>query len=187
MNKAIFWDLLGTLGGNSHSLINVDFKFFDQAIPALQKAAQNGYLNLIITNQSHIAHERITLEEYNYSIKKLLNELETQSIEITEVYTCPHARKDNCNCKKPQPLFAEEAIKKYNLDQRECYVVGDSGKNDMLLAKNADMKSVLVLTGEGIESLTKKRHLWNEMKPAHIAEDCLDAVDKIVSKQEGNL
>lgn len=65
---------------------------------------------------------------------------------------------------------------------RECYVVGDSGQNDMLLAKNADMKSVLVLTGEGIESLTKKRHLWNEMKPTHIAEDCLDAVDKIVSK-----
>ncbi|MFL2101492.1 HAD hydrolase-like protein [Desemzia sp. FAM 23991] len=60
-------------------------------------------------------------------------------------------------------------------------MVGDSGKNDMMLAKNADMKSVLVLTGVGIESLSKKRHLWSKAKPTHIAEDCLDAVDKIVS------
>ena len=89
MNKTIFWDLLGTLGGNSHSLINVDFQFFNQAIPALQKAAQNDYLNIIITNQSHISHGRITLEEYNYSLGKLLNELEDSSIKITEVYTCP--------------------------------------------------------------------------------------------------
>ena len=74
----------------------------------------------------------------------------------------------------------KEAIKKYDLDPRECYVIGDSGKNDMLLAKNADIKSVLVLTGEGIESLSKKRHLWSETSPTHIAEDCLDAVDEIV-------
>ncbi|MER2109657.1 HAD hydrolase-like protein [Desemzia incerta] len=56
---------------------------------------------------------------------------------MTEVYTCPHARKDNCNCKKPLPFLVEEAIKKYYLGSKKCYVVGDSGKNDMLLAKNS--------------------------------------------------
>ena len=111
MNKAIFWDLLGTLGGDSHSLLNIDFKFFDQAIPALQKAAQKDFLNIIITNQSHISHGRMTLEEYNGSLKKLVNELEDHSIKITEVYTCPHAKIDNCNCKKPQRLFVMKAIK----------------------------------------------------------------------------
>lgn len=54
MNKAIFWDLLGTLGGDSQTLINKNFKFFDHSVPALQKAAENGYLNIIITNQSII-------------------------------------------------------------------------------------------------------------------------------------
>lgn len=183
MNKAIIWDLLGTLGGDSQTLINSDFVFFDKAVPALQKATENGYLNIVITNQSHISHDRMTLEEYNYSLQKLLNELENQGVKIAEVYTCPHARKDNCNCKKPLPLLVEKAIKKYDLDPKKCYVVGDSGKNDMLLAKNSGMKSVLVLTGEGVDSLTNKRSLWNEMEPTHIADDCLDAIEKIIFKQ----
>lgn len=37
MNKAIFWDLLGTLGGDSRTLINQNFNFFKDTIPALKK------------------------------------------------------------------------------------------------------------------------------------------------------
>lgn len=183
MKQAIFWDLLGTLGGNSTTLINQDFEFFDYTITVLKKAADNNYLNFIITNQSHIAHNRLTMEQYTLSLKKILKVLKNNNIKITEVYTCPHARKDHCNCKKPKPFFTSEAIKKYDLDQKKCYVVGDSGKNDMLLAKNSGMKSVLVLTGEGVDSLTNKRSLWNEMEPTHIADDCLDAIEKIIFKQ----
>lgn len=180
MDRAIFWDLLGTLGGNSRTLINQDFEFYDEAIPAMREAAKNHYLNIIITNQSHISHGRITMEEYNDSLEKLLDELEENGVEVAEVYTCPHARKDKCRCKKPLPKFINEAIKKYDLNPSESYVVGDSGKNDMVLAKNAGVKSILVLTGEGIESLTKNRALWSETKPTHIAENSLDAVSKII-------
>ncbi len=38
MNKAIFWDLLGTLGGDSRTLINQNFNFFKDTIPALKKS-----------------------------------------------------------------------------------------------------------------------------------------------------
>ena len=89
VNKAIIWDLLGTLGGNSKSLINSDFNFFDHAIPALQKASKNNFLNIIITNQSHIAHGRITFDEYNESLRELLSELKENGIDIAQVYTCP--------------------------------------------------------------------------------------------------
>lgn len=179
MNKAIFWDLLGTLGGDSKTLIN-NFEFFDHAILALQKATENNFLNIIITNQSHIAHNRLTLEEYHHSLEKLVDNLEVKGAKITEVYTCPHARTDNCPCKKPKPLLVHKAIIKYDLDPTECFVIGDSGKNDMLLAKNSNMKSILVLTGEGIESLAASRRLWGETNPTHIAEDSLDAVNKII-------
>ena len=171
MNKAIFWDLLGTLGGDSRTLINQNFNFFKDTIPALKKAAQSHYLNIIITNQSHISHGRITMAEYTDALESLINELEKNDIQITDVYTCPHARKDNCDCKKPQPTFVNEALKKYDLNPSKCFVVGDSGKNDMMLAKNAGINSVLLLTGEGIDSLTKYRHLWSE--------NSLDAINKI--------
>lgn len=109
----------------------------------------------------------------------MLDELETKNTKIAEVYTCPHARKDNCDCKKPLLLLVNRALQKYALNRDECYVVGDSGKNDMLLARNARMKSILVLTGEGTESLTTTRDLWKEAKPTYVAENSLDAIDKI--------
>lgn len=50
----------------------------------------------------------------------------------------------------------------------------------MMLAKNADIKSVLLLTGEGITSLTENRNLRDEAKPTFIAEKSVDAVNKII-------
>jgi len=181
LSRAIFWDLLGTLGGNSHTLINQDFKFFEHALLALKKATENNYLNIIITNQSHIAHDRLSLDEYNQALKGLLTELENHNIMIAEVYTCPHAKKDNCPCKKPQTLLADKAIRKYYLNPAVCYVIGDSGKNDMMLAENLSMKSILVLTGEGQRSLKELRHLWIDTEPTYIAEDSLDAINKVLS------
>lgn len=171
---------MGTLGGNSKSLKNSDFNFFDHVIPALQKAGNNNFLNIIITNQSHIAHGRIPYDEYNESLGELLNELEENGIDIAQVYTCPHSRKDNCDCKKPKPLFINEAIDKFDLDPLQCFVVGDSGKNDMMLANNVHMNLVLVLTGEGMDSLSINRDLWSDVNLTHIAEDSLDAINRII-------
>lgn len=81
-----------------------------------------------------------------------------------------HARKDNCECKKPLTSFVDEAVGTYDLAPNKCFVIGDSGKNDMVLAKNTGMNSVLVLTGGGIDSLIKNRHLWREVEPTHIDE-----------------
>lgn len=50
----------------------------------------------------------------------------------------------------------------------------------MLLAKNAGIKSILALFGEGTEGLTTNRDLWKETKPPYIAEESLDAINKIV-------
>lgn len=137
-------------------------------------------MNIIITNQSHISHGRITLEDYQNALDTLLYELEAKNVKIADIYTCPHARRDHCDCKKPKTFFVEKAIEKYNLIINECYVVGDSGKNDMLLAHKAGAKSVLVLTGEGINSITETRNLWDRMKPTYIAENSLDAIEKII-------
>ena len=87
MNKAIFWVLLGTLGGDSKTLINDGFNFFAEAIPALQQASRRGYYNIIITNQSHISHGRMSLDDYESALKELLADLASQNVSIKEVYT----------------------------------------------------------------------------------------------------
>lgn len=187
MKKAIIWDLLGTLGGSSQTLITENFTFFDEAIPALKKAQTHGFLNLIVTNQSQIARGRMTREAYNQSLEKLIIQLSEISVDITAVYTCPHRREDRCTCKKPQVLFVEAALSQHQLDRNECYIIGDSGPNDMLLARNARMKSVLVLTGDGIRSLTTGRSDWQEAVPTYIAENCLVAVESILQDKKERL
>lgn len=180
MNKAILWDLLGTLGGDSKSLIHQDFELFPEAIPALKKATENDYLNIIITNQSHISHGRITEEEYSGALENLLSYLNENDVEISQIYTCPHARKDKCDCKKPQPKLGLQAAADFSLNLEESYVIGDSGKNDMMLAHNLGAKSVLVLTGTGEFSLKEDRNAWSETEPNFIANNCLDAINYIV-------
>ena len=47
------------------------------------------------------------------------------SIEILEVFHCPHVPEDKCYCRKPQPGMINKAVKKFNLDIKNSIVVGD--------------------------------------------------------------
>lgn len=69
-----------------------------------------------------------------------------------------------------------KAQKKYNLNLKECYVIGDTGSSDMLAASEAGTKKILVKTGWGESSLSKYRDKWKEVEPDYIAEDLMDAV-----------
>ena len=57
-------------------------------------------------------------------------------------------------------LFIEDSIEKYGLDIKDCFVIGDMGMNEIVMAHNAGCKGVLVLTGGGQGSLGKFRDTW---------------------------
>ena len=63
MNRAIFWDLQGTLGGNAVSNV-LDFTPYPFAKEALTRAKTLGFYNIIISNQSGIAKGIITLSDF---------------------------------------------------------------------------------------------------------------------------
>ncbi|MBG9979709.1 HAD-IIIA family hydrolase [Facklamia sp. DSM 111018] len=178
MNKAIFWDLLGTLGGNSKTLIK-DFEFFDHSIESLKKARENDYLNILVTNQSTIGHGKIGLTEYENYLEKMRKLLHNNDCDFDEVYTCPHRRIDNCECKKPKVKMITQAKDKFNIDLVSSFVIGDTIKNDMLLANNAGINGILVLTGEGNEELSNFHKNINEPHFFRIEKDALSAIEYI--------
>ncbi len=49
---------------------------------------------------------------------------------------------------KPEKSFIESTLKKHNMDFKDAVVIGDRIYTDIMLAKNSEMMSVLVLTGE---------------------------------------
>lgn len=179
MNKAIFWDLQGTLGGTAVANIEL-FEPYSFSKQALILAKENGYLNIIITNQSKISKGLISFETYKTEEERILKYFNSDSTLINEFLCCPHQSSDNCDCKKPKPGLIHYSAKKYKLDIKQCFVVGDMGKNEIVLAHNAGCKGILVLTGGGKASLNEYRNTWAGYSADFIAENAYEAVKYII-------
>lgn len=179
MSKAIFWDLQGTLGGDAVATIEL-FEPYSFSKEALKLAKNNGYRNIVITNQSRIAKGTLSLEVYEREIKRILNDFNSEEVLIEEILCCPHQNSDNCQCKKPKTGLVQLAIEKYDLDTGKCFVIGDMGKNEIVMANNAGCKGILVLTGGGKGSLGEFRDTWAKYEADIIADDALEAVKAIL-------
>ena len=183
MKKAIFWDLQGTLGGDPVSNIK-NFEPYPFAKDALSMAKESGFLNIVVTNQSGIAMGKLSLEEYERERNRILAEFNCERVLIDDFLCCPHSRNDNCDCKKPKTGMMDEAAEKYDLDISSCFVVGDMGMNEIVMAKNAGCPGILVLTGAGRGSLGEFRDTWRDCEADYIAENALEAVRIIEEKEK---
>ncbi len=181
MGKALFWDLQGTLGGDAVASIEL-FEPYLFSKGALRLARDNGYNNIVITNQSRIGKGTISVEAYEQKVERILNYFNSDEILIDEFLCCPHQNSDNCECKKPKTWLIQLCIKKYNLNVRDCFVIGDMGKNEIVMARNAGCKGILVLTGGGKGSLGEFRHTWADYEADIIAGNALEAV-KVILKE----
>lgn len=178
MAKAIFYDLQGTLGGEATANIE-QFVSYPFAKEALALAKQKGYINIVITNQSKIGKGILPLEVYEREQERILRDFNSDDVLIDDFLCCPHQSSDNCNCKKPKTGLIEESVKKYSIDLSRSFVIGDMGKNEIVLAHNAGCKGILVLTGGGKDSLGKFRSTWADHEADMIAENVLEAVKEL--------
>lgn len=184
MNKiAAFLDLQGTLGGDGLGDIS-DFEFFPFSIEAIRLLNENGILAIVVTNQSHIAKGLLTMIDFNRKVDVLSGELRNGKAYFDAIYCCPHGRYDKCECKKPLIGMLVQAKRDFNVNLAECYVVGDMGMSDMVMARNVGAKAILVRTGVGEGSLTDFRHTWIDVEPDYVANNVLEAVRWIVKMEK---
>ena len=179
MSKAIFWDLQGTLGGDATADIDT-FSPYTFSKSALHLSKQNGYLNIVITNQSKIGKGLVSMEAYKSTKASILSYFNSEEQLIDDFFCCPHQDSDHCNCKKPKTGLIELCIEKYGLVIEDCFVIGDIGKNEIVMAHNAGCKGILVLTGGGKASLGAYRHTWSSHDADIIADDAFKAVKIII-------
>lgn len=121
-------------------------KLFSDAISALKLLSAHSYDIIIVTNQTGIAEGRFTDEEYARINERLLRLLAPSHIKVLKICTCPHSRADDCSCRKPKPKMVVDAAGEFDVDLSNTYMVGDR-QDDLELARNAHMKSILVKTG----------------------------------------
>lgn len=153
MQKAIFFDRDGVINsdvGHYYIFRIEDFIINEGIIPSLIKLSENGYKLFIVTNQGGIAKGIYTESDVNKVHKYLINSLEKNNITIEEIYFCPHHESISpCECRKPKPYFINKAIKDYDIDPEQSYLIGDSLR-DIQAAEAAGIKGIKIEPNENI-------------------------------------
>jgi D-glycero-D-manno-heptose 1,7-bisphosphate phosphatase len=157
VNKAAFIDRDGNLiheVGYINSLERI--KFYSRSIKAVKFLKDNGYKIIVVTNQSGVARGYIKESFVKNAHKKINAMLGKYGLKIDGFYYCPHHPKKavikkylkDCSCRKPKTGMIERAVKKFNIDLKQSFTIGDK-LTDVHLGKNAGTKTALVLTGYG--------------------------------------
>ncbi len=184
LSFAVFLDRDGTLNedpgyiGDPGSL-----KLFPDTGKALSVLKNKFNFKLIvISNQSGIARGILT-DEMVKSVNNKINELLAgDNVSIDAFYYCPFhpdfSSSEDCSCRKPSPRMVFQAAEDFNIDLKRSYFVGDS-VSDIECGKNAGLKTILVKTGYGAESISilKKENNF----PTFIAQNILE-VSKIIQQ-----
>jgi D-glycero-D-manno-heptose 1,7-bisphosphate phosphatase len=115
-----------------------EFIFNNGIQDIVSRLKANGYKAIVISNQPDLARGHITQETLD-----LMTERVKQEIPFDDVFICPHDDGDQCACRKPKPGMILEAAKKWKIDLRASYVIGDTWK-DMEAGKTAGCTTILL-------------------------------------------
>lgn len=177
---AVFLDKDGTLIEDVP--YNVDpalLRFTPNALPALRRLADAGYLLVIVTNQSGLATGRFSSAQFAVLQQALLAKLRDEGgIEIAGVFVCPHAPAladgTGCDCRKPQPGMLRMAAAAHGIDLARSWMVGDI-LNDVEAGRRAGCQTVLLDRGGETEWLLSALRT-----PHHVCADLAEAADAIL-------
>jgi D-glycero-D-manno-heptose 1,7-bisphosphate phosphatase len=189
---AVFVDRDGTINEQMGYVNHVSrFKILPGVPQAIRMLNRHGFLVLVVSNQSGVARGYYPLELVKTLHRLMVTRIREKQGTIDGVFFCPHHPAGavpefsrDCDCRKPKTGLIEQARKTFEIDLERSFVVGDMC-TDVELAYRAGLTGVLVKTGYGlgeIEYILPRK----TAKPAHIAEDLLDAVRWIVRGGNGH-
>jgi D-glycero-D-manno-heptose 1,7-bisphosphate phosphatase len=169
--KAVFLDRDGTLIEEVNFLHRIeDLRFFSYTGEAVRRLKENGFLVIVVTNQSGIGRElfdEAAMHSIHDEIQKEVGGL------IDAFYFCPHLPTAGCRCRKPSTGMIESALEKFDIDLAGSWFIGDKAL-DVETGLRAGTKTALVLTGYGQKTADQLNG-----QPDIVAENLLEAVHRI--------
>jgi D-sedoheptulose 7-phosphate isomerase len=120
-----------------------DFNVFDYVPKSIAKLNEAGYLVIVITNQSGINRGYFDLDTLNGIHDKMIKQISAGGGKIDDIFFCPHHPDENCSCRKPEIGMGLDAVKKYKINLRESYMIGDSDR-DMGFGERLGCKTIKV-------------------------------------------
>lgn len=109
---------------------------------------KNNFLFFIITNQPDIKRGLQTQEFNNYINNRIL-----KLISIKEIFTCfCHETEKDCNCYKPKPEMILKIKKKWKIDLKNSFLIGDRWR-DIGAGINAGCNTIFIKKNYNKEDL----------------------------------
>lgn len=150
MNKAVFLDRDGTINVDKDYLYKIeDFEYLPGAIEGLRLFQEQGYLLIVITNQSGIARGFYSEEDYLRLDKWMKEDLAQKGVKITASYYCPHLPgakvseySMECYCRKPKLGLFYQAAKDWDIDIDNSIAIGDKLR-DIAISEVSKCKGIL--------------------------------------------
>lgn len=173
--RAVFLDRDGTVCEEVNYLSRAeDLRLFPFAVEAVKLLNENKFLVILITNQSGIARKFFDENDLREIHQKLQDELTKSDAKLDAIYFCPHISADNCGCRKPKTGLINQALKDFEIDLQNSWMIGDKAI-DVQTGFNAGTKTALVLTGYG-----KKEIEILEKEQDFIAKNLLEAAKFVI-------
>jgi D-glycero-D-manno-heptose 1,7-bisphosphate phosphatase len=150
MKQLIILDRDGVINYDSDEYIKSpqEWQPIDGSLEAIARLNHAGYRVAVATNQSGVARKLFnmdTLVDIHNKMHKLVAEVGGH---IDAVAFCPHAPRDDCECRKPKPGMLIDLAKRFNANPADLYIIGDSLR-DLQAAAAVNAKPILVKTGKG--------------------------------------
>lgn len=127
----------------------IKLQLINEIIPVIKKAKESGYLVIIVSNQPDIALGLINEITKTKLEKRFVKLLSDRGIVMDEIYYCNHHPNSinpkyskTCVCQKPKPGMLLRAIKKFNINPKNSFMVGDRA-SDVKAGRLAGIKTIL--------------------------------------------
>ncbi|MDD3606894.1 MAG: HAD family hydrolase [Candidatus Cloacimonas acidaminovorans] len=186
IKRAIFLDRDGVISPDDFGYLSnpEEYHLYPYTIEALKIFKELNFLLFVVTNQSGIARGYFTIDDLEKVLAKMRSLLSAGGIELDGVYYSPYYKDgivppyniDHID-RKPGIGMFKKAYSEFHFQIEGSYMIGDR-ISDLGFGKNAQLKNILLLTGNGEKDFMKILETDN-FKPDFVCENLLTAAKLI--------
>ena len=145
MRKAIFLDRDGVINKifikNNYPFSPTLFdmlEIFPGVKESILRLKKLNFVCLVVTNQPDVSRGKIEKK----TIIKMNNYLKDE-IKLDDIFVCYHDDHDKCKCRKPKPGLLLDASKKWDINLKKSYMIGDRWR-DIEAGKSVGCKTIFI-------------------------------------------
>lgn len=145
------------------------FQFLRGSLSALCALRKAGWRVIVISNQAGVGRRIMTRRNLRDITRRMVKAVYQKGGRIDAVYYCTHLPGSRCACRKPAIGMLRKAARRFPIDLKRSFVVGDN-KTDIAMGKKAGCTTVLVLSGQESKAAQRDSSIVADRMARNLAE-----------------